>query len=191
LKKPTKNIASLHEVVQQLEQVNLAALYRKLVSFAKDRMEGQNIVNAEELVDRVFEKVISGTRNWDKNSYDSFEHFLFGAVRSLVYSYNKSSKHLKHFDRDFNWENLPAVTSEDEEKLEELRSLTMKILKNHNPPPDELEELVFECWLDGIRKPKEVAKFLEVDINEVNKAYKRLKRKMEPIRNTLKSSKNE
>ena len=61
--------------------------------------------------------------------------------------------------------------------------LNYEELKAHDPPPDYLEELIFECWINGMTKQREVADYLEQDIKEIRKGIKRLKGKLDPIKN--------
>lgn len=43
---------------------------------------------------------------------------------------------------------------------------------------DDYELLIFECWVDGISKPKDIAKELEIEVKEVYNVTKRLERRL-------------
>ena len=180
-----KDIATEHEVLEQLATLDLEKIYWALVHFAMDIMIGGNFSHGEEIVDRVFEKVVNGVRKWNKEY--SFQSFLFGAVRSLVYQYNRRTKLGPYFPGQPDIENISDPADIDQQRLNELRELCMTTLKQHVPPPDEVEELIFECWLNEITKPRDIAEFLELDVNDIYNGTKRLKRKIRPIYTLLKS----
>jgi len=178
--KEVTDIATPSEIIEQLESFNLELLFKDLVNYALNRMKGNNIIDAEEIVGDVFEKVVSGVRNWKKEK--TFKHFLFESVKSLVSQYNgRFGKKIKDFDYNFEFNQLLDDSSNDSEQLEELIKKVTEKLENHIPPPDEIEKMVFECWINEIRKPREVKEFWELDIKDVRKAIKRLERKLNPI----------
>lgn len=188
--KTSNNIATIEEVIEELEKQNLEYLIQNLVQYASFIMKGDSIIEAEKLVEDLFEKVIAGVRNWNK-SY-KFKQFLFGAVRSLAHQYNKQyGEKIKEFDYEFKLERLSAPDTGDSAKTEELKNRLTEKLKENIPPPDEIEIMVFECWMDEMTKPREIAAFWELDIEKVRKAIKRLKRKLAPIKELLNSNNDE
>ncbi len=188
--KPVKNIATLKEVTEQLNAHNLELLFKDLVHYALNRMKGNDIIQAEKLVGDIFEKTVMGVRKWNK-SY-TFKSFLFLAVKGLVYQYNKQfGEKSMDFNYDFELEELLASDSNESTELEDLKTKLSQKLKEHIPPPDEIEEMVFECWMDEMKKPREIAEFWKIDVKEVYKAIKRLERKLNPIRELLNSNSNE
>ncbi|MCB0632746.1 MAG: hypothetical protein R2824_24180 [Saprospiraceae bacterium] len=188
--KHSKDIATLEEIVEQLEALNLGGLFKDLVTYAMYRMKGESIVDAEKLVGDVFEKTVTGVRNWNK-AY-TFKHFLFGSVKSLVSQYNDQfGQKVMDFNYEFEIEELSVPGKSNSTDLEDLKKLLTQKLKEHVPPPDEIEEMIFECWLDEITRPREIAEFWGLDITEIYKAKKRLERKLGPIRELLNSRTNE
>lgn len=188
--KPVKNIATLKEVVEQLEAHNLELLINDLVEYALNRMKGDDIIYAEKIVEDIFERTAEGVRKWNK-SY-SFKSFLFLAVKGLVYQYNKQfGKKVMDFNYDFELEQLSCSNSNESTATEELKNKLSEKLKEHVPPPDEIELMIFECWMDEMKKPGDIAEFWEIDVKEVYKAVKRLERKLNPIRELLNSKTNE
>jgi len=188
--KTVKNIATLKEVNEQLETHNLELLFKDLVDYALNRMKGDDIIHAEKLVGDIFEKTITGIRKW-KKSY-TFKSFLFLAVKSLVSQYNNQfGENAMDFNYEFELEELSDSNSDDSLITEELKNELSEKLKKHIPPPDEIEEMVFECWMDEMKKPRDIADFWELEIKEVYKAIKRLERKLSPIRELLNSKSNE
>lgn len=188
--KQTKEIATLKEITEQLETLNLEILFRDLVNYALSRMKGEDVIHAEKIVGDVFEKTITGIRKWNK-SY-SFKRFLFGSVKSLVNQYNKQfGEKVFNFNYDFSIDELIQTNSIHSANTEKLKIKLSQILKENVPPPDEIEEMVFESWMDEMKKPRDIAKFWNKDINEVYKAIKRLERKLKPIWEFLNSKNDE
>ncbi len=187
--KPVKNIATLKEVTEQLEAHNLEILIKDLVEYALYKMKGDDIIYAEKLVGDVLEKTVTGVRKWNK-SY-SFRRFLFLAVKSLVNQYNNQfGGKVIDFNYDFELEELSDSSSDDSVAIEELKNKLSKKLKEHIPPPDEIEEMVFECWMNEMKKPRDIAEFWGINVKEIYKAIKRLERKLKPIRELLNSTNN-
>ncbi len=185
-----KDIASLEEVLAQLESLQLSNLMKDMARFAVRIMRGNDIVIAEELVGEMFIRTIKGTRKWNKKY--SFKHFLFQGVRSLVNQYNnKYGDEPITFDNNFDLEQIVLANSDDSVKLEALKTKLSEILKSNIPPPDYIEEIIFECWMDDKNKPSEIAESWDLDIKEVYKAIKRLERKLNPIIQYFNTNKNE
>lgn len=185
--KEVKDIATPSEIIEQLEEIRLEVLFKDLVNYATYKMKGSSIIEAEKIVGDVFEKVVSGVRKWNKTI--TFKHFLFESVRSLVSQHNKQfGKKIKDFDYNFELNQLLDGSHNNSEQLEELIKKITEKLENHIPPPDEIEKMVFECWINEIRKPREIRELWDLDIKDVRKAIKRLERKLNPIRELLNSS---
>ncbi len=184
--KAVKDIATLSEIEIELKTLDLELIFADMVTYARYRIKGGNLIDSEKIVGDVFEKVIAGIRKWNKDY--SFRSFLFGSVKSLVYQYNKQFlKKVIRYNYDVKVENIPDSTMLDNNSFEELKKITLKLLKKNVPPPDEIEEMVFICWMDEIKKPIDIAKFWEIDIKAVYKAIKRLERKLTPVRELLNS----
>ena len=188
--KVDQNIASPQEILKQLEAHDLSLLFNDLVGYAELIMWEGNLVDAEKIVGDVFEKAIIGKRKWNKAH--PFKRFLFGAVRSLVDNHNRRVGGSRIYcDRTTNIEELPQNDASDSIRMEYLIETSTKILKGHSTPPDETELMLFESWASGITKPREVAEFWELEIEDVYKAVKRLKRKLGPVKDYLNASAND
>ena len=187
--KPVKIYATLKEVEEQLNTINLELLFRDLVNYAFNKMKGNDVIEAERIVGDIFEKTVTGKRNWDKEY--SFKSFLFLSVKSLVNQHNiKFDKNGKEFNREIELDEVNVTDSDDSTITEELKNELSEKLKQNIPPPDEIEEMVFECWMDEMKKPRDIAEFWELDVKEIYKAIKRLERKLNPIRELLNSKSN-
>ena len=63
--------------------------------------------------------------------------------------------------------------------IEKKRKQVSDLLEQEGADDDELT--VFECWVDGINKPADIAKDLGVDVKEIYKIIKRLERRLPKI----------
>lgn len=188
--KKDKDIATSLEVLEQLEKVNFELLFKDLVTFANNKMKGNNIVEAEKIVGDVFEKVANGVRKWNKAI--TFKQFLFRSVRSLVSQYNNQyGGKIKDLNYDYEFDKLIDIPNNNSQKLEELINKVTEKLYSHIPPPDENEKKIFECWIEEITKPKEIREFWSMNKKDYENAVRRLERKLNPIRELLNSSNNE
>jgi len=179
-----KSFASRKEVEKELQKLNIPLLLRKLEDYATYLLYDHDRDKAFDIVGLVFDKIITQDRKWYKGK--SLKSTLFQAAKSLCNNENKKLKRKRQKEvQGIEIENLAShkqINQFEKLALEELKSIAVSLLKNHDPPPDYLEELIFECWIEGITKQREVAEYLEQDIKEVRKGVKRLKRKLDPIK---------
>ncbi len=188
--KSDKNIATPKEILDELESHNLVLLFHDLVTYALNQMKGNDVVSAEKLVGDIFEKTVTGVRKWNK-SY-SFKSFLFLAVKSLISQYNDQyGGKVMSIDYEVKLENFSGLDSGNSVETEALKVKLSKRLSENIPPPDEIEGMIFESWMDEMKKPQYIADFWKLDIKEVYKGIKRLERKLNPIRELLNSKSNE
>lgn len=158
-----------------------------MIDYARYAMRDHVKESAKDLVSDFFLKLVQGERKWNKRL--SFRQSVFGSLRSEVYNYNRKLTGRKPLQEI---EEGDAVSLDEDNPLEsladsELKQMALKALKEHKPPPDQIEELLFECKMDGLTTPREIAEFLELDVKEIYKAEKRLERKMVKVRVLFKS----
>jgi RNA polymerase sporulation-specific sigma factor len=73
---------------------------------------------------------------------------------------------------------LDEVETEDEPPYIDFKDISQDALKSlREQGADKLEIEVFECWLAGYYKPKEIAELCDTDTAEINNTVKRLSRK--------------
>ncbi len=136
---------------------------------------GAKNFNGKEPIDFVGDvllKVMEGKRDWSK-AQCSFTEFLFGCLKSEISNFFKTHKNI--YDNE-----LPDIPSNghysnDEDK----RNQVFELLKQEGADDNEL--LIFECWIEGITKPKEIAKDLGIEVKEVYNITKRLERRLPKI----------
>ncbi len=181
-----ENIATPEEILVCLNSAEFPILLRDMVDYTTKAMSDHSKERAKDLVSDFILKLISGKRKWYKKL--TFRHSLFGSLRSDVFNYNRKLKG-KHFKE---LEDEDSVSLEEEDHLEkiiisDLKEIALKTLRTYKPPPDHMEELLFQCKMDGMTKSQDVATFLEVDVKEIYKAEMLLGRKIDPIRSLFKS----
>ena len=150
-----------------------AYVYGRIKTIGVKDLEGKT---PEDFVGEVLMKVAEGERDWSKAKC-SFKVFLFGCLKS----------HLSNFFTSFEQNSeaeLPDIESKSESNFElESKQIAIQALKDSGADQDELE--MFECWMDGINKPSEVAHLLEKDVQAIYNIQKRLERKLPKLQTQI------
>ncbi|MCK9220675.1 MAG: hypothetical protein M0P47_11580 [Bacteroidales bacterium] len=133
---------------------------------------------AEDFVAEVLMKVAEGDRDWNKATC-SFKEFLFGCLRSHMSNFVKSKRQSFVDDPKY----LDSDTA-DCGKSDELRDKAIFILIDEGADEDEIN--VFDCWVDGIKKPSDIANQLNKDVKEVYNIAKRLIRRIPKLQEQIK-----
>ena len=148
-----------------------AYVYGRMKTIGVKDLEGKT---AEDFVGEVLMKVAEGERDWSKAKC-SFKVFLFGCLKSHL------SNFFKAFEQKYDAE-LPDIESEAEIELE-LKDIALQKLKKDGADQDEID--VFECWIENINKPAEIAELLGKNVKEVYNITKRLERKMPKLQTEI------
>ena len=87
-----------NEISEVLKNCDIESLIRRMQAFTINKL-GYNKKKYDGLepldfVVAVFEKSLSGVRNWDKSKID-FEGFVFGSLKSDIYAVIKKQKRRK------------------------------------------------------------------------------------------------
>jgi len=191
-------IATKKEILEHLESIDMNELLDRMEHYVQGRFysKSESVRKGFDYLDfcyNVLIKACDGTRNWDKDK-TSFEKFIFGALKSDLYNFfrklkneNKDSSQKYKNQNNDNEVYLIEVNEyvelnevENQEKpenldFEDISRDTLCSLKEQGA--DELELAVFEGWLSGYYKPKEIAELNDTTTFEVNNAIKRLSRK--------------
>lgn len=180
--KPT-NTATKSQVDAAFKKLDLKKEFKGLVAYANFLQKDSNLnFDAEEIVQEVVFKVLNQERKWDKSN--AFKPFLYSVVKSHLDNSRKKEKYHKPIDeRCFT---IPSSTLSPSEKIdfEITEKQALVALAKLKPHPD--ESFIFECWLEGTNKPKEISELMEKPVPEVNKIIKRLTRKRQKIQEQLK-----
>ncbi|MFN0729358.1 hypothetical protein [Polaribacter gochangensis] len=184
-----------NEISEVLKNCDIDSLIRRMQAFTISKL-GYNKKNYDGLepldfVFAVFEKALSGVRNWDKNEID-FEGFVFGSLKSDIYASIEKQKRRKNtpdeeiIDESYILD-IPVISDEigfEDTTTQKIDYKTEKkdFLKKLNASEaTDLEILIFECWCDEIFKPQEIADFLELDVTTIYNALKRLQKRRKNI----------
>ncbi|RNL88535.1 hypothetical protein ED312_08800 [Sinomicrobium pectinilyticum] len=194
---PNEEVAHL---LTQYSNQEMEELILRMRLYAQHKLGKKNDnFEGEELLDfvfGVFDKALSGIRNWDSKEY-SFEEFLFGVLKSDVSNYFKKQKRKApekveddEIDESYILD-LPVYAEEIGHRDDAFNLIDYDNQKKHflelleNSGASTLEILIFECWCDDIYKSGEIAELLEVSTAEVYNATKRLKNRRRKLKKTL------
>ena len=132
-----------------------AYVYGRIKTIGVKDLEGKT---PEDFVGEVLMKVAEGERDWSKAKV-SFKDFLFGCLKSHLYNFFQS------FEQKYETE-LPDIESGAvSENESELKQIAIQKLKAEGADQDELD--VFECWIEGMDKPAEIAELLGKNVKEI------------------------
>ena len=183
------NYATQQEIQEQLARADLSTLILKLEAYAHGHIKGMGL--SIEAIDAVYDVLLGvqkeeSGRNWDKSKCPQFDRFLFGAVKSHIS--NAYKKHKNNKTAELGHMTAYQSISVEMEVLEEIDLAAAKkqaLACLQELGGDAEEECVFECWCDGTDKPQEIAEFLNVPVEIIYSATKRLKRKLHLIQERL------
>ena len=184
-----------NEISEVLKNCDIESLIRRMQAFTISKL-GYNKKNYDGLepldfVFAVFEKALSGVRNWDKNKID-FEGFVFGSLKSDICASIEKLKRRKNTPNEETIDesyilDIPVFTDEagfEDATIQKIDYKTEKqdfLEKLKASEATDLEILIFECWCDEIFKPQEIADFLELDVTTIYNALKRLQKRRKNI----------
>lgn len=131
----------------------------------------------EDIVGEVLIKVAEGDRDWSKAKC-SFKEFLFGCLKSHIFNFLKSMKNSHESEIPDIEGNMTPIESV------ELYHIAIKILTSLGADEEELD--VFNCWVEGILQPSEIADLLGKTPKDLYVIIKRLKRKTHELQTQIK-----
>lgn len=150
-----------------------AYVYSRIKTIGLKDLEGKT---PEDFVGEVLMKVAEGERDWSKARV-SFKIFLFGCLKSHLYNFFKSFE--QRYEAD-----LPDIESGVEPENEsDLKQIVIHKLKEEGADKDEID--VFECWIEDMNKPAEIAELLGKNVKEIYNITKRLERKMPKLQTQI------
>ncbi|MBR9845940.1 MAG: hypothetical protein GYB35_07450 [Algicola sp.] len=188
-------IASKKEILEHLDSIDLNELLDRMENYVRTRFYNKSEKEREgfdylDFCYNVLVKASTGIRNWDKEKA-SFDDFIFGSLRSDLYNFFRKQKNKKNEKEDLQpteqeiylievneFIELDEVETKDEPPDIDFKEISQDALKSlREQGADKLEIEVFECWLAGYYKPKEIAELCDTDTTEINNTVKRLSRK--------------
>lgn len=187
--------ASKKEILEYLDSMDLNELLDRMEDYVRNRFydKSEKERNGFDYVDfcyNVLVKATSGVRNWDKEK-TSFDKFIFGSLRSDLYNFFRKQKLKKNNKADSDYTEQEAylielndfieideIVTKDEPPDIDFEDISKDALKSlREQGANKLEIEVFECWLSGYYKPKEIAELCGTNTIEINNTIKKLSRK--------------
>ena len=186
MKKPS--FASEKEIQQQLLAVDLETLIIRLEGFAYTLISNTPLkIEPIDLVMDVVLKIQTLERKWYKNKCPDFKRFLFITIKGHFLNEVKKNCNRWEAEDGYTYSFLINQNNHSPDKKLDYNTIKKKSLEELSKlDPTIEEELLFECWIDGITKPNSVADFLEIPVEEIYNATRRLKNKLPSIKKQLK-----
>jgi DNA-directed RNA polymerase specialized sigma24 family protein len=150
-----------------------AYVYGRIKTIGVKDLEGKT---PEDFVGDVLMKVVEGERDWSKAKCP-FKEFLFGCLKSHLYSFFKS------FEQKFEAESPDIESGAESGDESELKQIAIQKLKEDGADQDEID--VFECWIEDMDKPAEIAELLGKNVKEIYNIVRRLERKMPKLQTQI------
>lgn len=160
-------------VEEEIQAIDMDDLIDRMTAYAISHLKSIGVKDLEgkepvDFVSNVILKTLEGTRDWEKAKCP-FNEFLFGCLKSDIDSFFKSKK---TYTNEF-----PDISSiEEDPNIDKEKEQISELLRNEGADDDEL--IIFECWMDGMLKPSEIAEYLGVDVRNVYNITKRLERRL-------------
>lgn len=186
-----KSIISGKDLLDRLSNENWSEIIPKLQYYSLNKIKRypflSNKFNINNLAlhfsDESIKQIWLEERTWNINYYKDLYSLLRGAVDSLIYNFLNSKE----------IETTNIITDEVEDELTGSTNIESDIIAGEIE--SEIAKIlgedidaynVFNCLKDGL-KPKRISEELEIDVKEIYNILKRVDRKLENIRQNLKS----
>jgi RNA polymerase sporulation-specific sigma factor len=184
-------VATTSEIIEQLNAIDLKSLLNRMELYVRDRFYDKSDRNKkgfqfQDFCQQTLMKACDGTRKWKPDNC-SFEKFIFWALKSDLDSFFKQIKREKDISSNSSQSeyiiDIPNIIEEEttEDYNFEMIDNEVKLrewveqLKDQGADSDEVE--LFECFSDGIDKPREIADLLDKPIEVIYTISRRLRRK--------------
>ncbi|MCK0145826.1 hypothetical protein MWU78_09240 [Arenibacter sp. F26102] len=188
-------VVSKNEILQHLESIDLNELLDRMEAYVRTRFysKSEKLRKGFDYLDfcnNVLAKACLGVRNWDKEK-STFEEFIFGSLKSDLYNFFRKQRERDDLqiseapqEREIylieinDYIDLSEIQQQEEPPDIDFNNITEDLMKSlKEQDADKIELGVFECWLAGYEKPKEIAELCGVTTTDINNAVKRLSRK--------------
>lgn len=172
------------DVSKAIKECDFDKVYNRMNAYAHAKLKSVSIkdfdgIEPQDFVATVLEKALNNVRNWNSDEY-TFEQFLFGSLKSDIDSFFKRKKKL------VDSENFDIIPHSEAGYDEDLKNQIHTIL--YELGATEQEILLFNIWVEGIYKRKDIAQELELSEKEIDNIRKRLIRKLPHLRKMIKIS---
>lgn len=195
-------IAKKKEIIDELNSIDVQELLDRMELYVRNRFYSNSEREKKgfdylDFCSNVILKACDGTRKWDKDKC-SFEQFIFGTLKSDLFNYfRKLSGEKNHLsegevddsDKEIylidinNYIDVDEISSEETPSTIDFDNSSNKIIEDlKSQGADKLEIEIFDCWLNGYYRPKEIAELCGFTVSQINTAVKRLSRKTLKLR---------
>jgi RNA polymerase sporulation-specific sigma factor len=185
-------VASKKEILDHLDSIDLNELFDRMENYVRSRFydKSKNQKDGFDYMDfcnDVLVKALTGVRKWNMENV-SFEDFIFGALKSDLYNFFRKQKNnqdnLQSSEQEIylievnDFIALDEIATEDEPPDIDFEDISQDVIKSLTEQgAKKLEIDIFECWLSGYYKPKEIAELCGTSTTEINNSVKTLSRK--------------
>jgi DNA-directed RNA polymerase specialized sigma24 family protein len=191
------------EQLQEVKSMNWDLLYQKLQAFSLSlaklyfKKRYRNLPKGytyEDVVQKAIKRALD--KDWGEIDSESFENYLFGAVKSIFWGLvisadNKKTKPLQHgFDGESENESIngdtKALTENDNDIHSDLDlKKTMTLIASEISQKRNASELikVFECIKEGL-EPRQISKKINLSLEKVTNCKRQLMRIVDNISKT-------
>jgi DNA-directed RNA polymerase specialized sigma24 family protein len=159
-------------------------LIPRLLLYTHHRLRHTSLGTSKALADDyvlgAIEKTIAGSRNWDPARVGLFEH-LVGVISSDVYNEVRKTAAERHIPLDTAVSETvvsDAPTPEDDAAFKLDIAKTLAFLRERD---EQLARMADAIVFLGVDKPQELAAFLGISVDEVNRQKGRLKRLLQTL----------
>jgi len=167
---------------EELSQIilNVTNYAARLLGINSRIIEREPLYTADDLALEAIGRVLDGRRNWDPDKEPDFAAYLRSVVKS-IYNHEvtdriKREKVLVNPENSDNQdiiENLPLESQQLQDlENEEFKNRILEMFRR------EEEQLVLLCYFEGMHKPREIARELEVDVKEIYRIRRNIERKI-------------
>lgn len=182
------SFVSEKEIQQQILAADLETLITRLEGFAYTLISNSPLKTEPiDLVMDVILKVQTLERKWYKDQCPNFSRFMFITVKFHFLNELKKKQNRLEAEEGHTysfWMNPKKNTPDEKLDYDIIKKKSLEELSKLDPSIE--EESIFECWTDGICEPRMIADFLEIPVESVYNATKRLNRKLPTIKEQIK-----
>ncbi|WP_295801235.1 hypothetical protein [Mucilaginibacter sp.] len=185
-----KKTLSTQELLDRLKAENWEKLIKQLHYYSLNRLkkfpqvgERFNIVNlSNHFADEAIRQIWTEERIWDVEQYPSLYDFLKGAIDSIRSNFLKSKEVITTTFIDEVIENSAKDSTSDPQALLEAKELEEMVMQIFSSDPEAFQ--VFDCLKNEL-PPREISIELNIPINQVYNAVKRIERKLTELRKNI------
>lgn len=184
-KGPKLSVSESRKVLDSISNDEWKKLSLHLINTIKKKgkvLGIEHIIDERDVVFEAISLLYSGDREWDGNKNHLFSFLYNGVVRSIVFHTRKREIKKEELLPKFFNKNPLHCNGQHSENRREIFKYVISILQK-----DELAVKIIECIFLGATSHDDIAYMTDRDLNEINNAFKRIKRKLKKRKFYMKS----